>query len=86
MPSDETTAPTDMDNPAPPAAEAEEEVMGERIDRLSGEPAPDISPEEFARLQQGGPLNLDSRGRIRANRRSDDNPGVTLRRRRAWYA
>jgi hypothetical protein len=53
---------------------------------LSGEPAPDISPEEFARLQQHGAINIDSRGRIRVNRRDEADPGVSLRKRRAWYA
>jgi hypothetical protein len=60
--------------------------LGEAVDRLAGEPAPDITPEEFARLQRGGkPLHIDSRGRIRADRLSEDDPGVSLRKRRAWY-
>jgi hypothetical protein len=59
--------------------------MHERIDRLGGEPAPDISPEEFARLQRAGTLHIDPQGRVRANRREENDPGVSLRKRRAWY-
>ncbi len=65
---------------------AEAGMIQDRVSRLSGEPAPDISPEEFARLQQNGAINIDSRGRIRVNRRDEADPGVTLRKRRAWYA
>lgn len=57
----------------------------ERVDRLAGEPAPDISPEEFARLQRAGTLHIDAQGRVRANRREENDPGVSLRKRRAWY-
>ncbi len=60
--------------------------LNERIDRLGGEPAPDISPEEFARLQQSGTLHIDAQGRVRATRREEADPGVSLRKRRAWYA
>ncbi|MHB8627882.1 MAG: hypothetical protein ACYDBJ_14755 [Aggregatilineales bacterium] len=60
--------------------------MRERVDRLGGEPAPDISPQEFARLQQSGALHIDPQGRVRANRREEADPGVSLRKRRAWYA
>lgn len=63
----------------------DDDGIGERVDRLSGEPAPDISPEEFARLQRGGTINFDARGRIRENRRDGSDPGVSLRKRRAWY-
>lgn len=75
---------------APPAAASmppgDEEVIGERIHRLSGEAAPDLSPEEFARLQRsGGAINIDPRGRIRVGRRDESDPGVSLRKRRAWY-
>ncbi len=59
--------------------------LHERIDRLGGEPAPDISPEEFARLQRTGAVHLDAQGRVRANRREESDPGVSLRKRRAWY-
>ena len=82
--------------PAPPGPSAppepasmppgDEEVIGERINRLSGEAAPDLSPEEFARLQRsGGAINIDPRGRIRVGRRDESDPGVSLRKRRAWY-
>jgi hypothetical protein len=81
---DETQMPPD--DTASGAEEEVPNVMGERIDRLSGEAAPDLSPEEFARLQRGGALNIDSRGRVRVNRRDVDDPGVSLRKRRAWYA
>jgi hypothetical protein len=64
----------------------EDKTMQDRIDRLGGEAAPDISPEEFARLQRDGSLHIDSRGRVRANRRDESDPGVSLRKRRAWYA
>jgi len=69
-------APPDHDNP---------ENLHERVDRLVGEPAPDISAEEFARLQRTGTVNLDAQGRVRANRREEEDAGVSLRKRRAWY-
>lgn len=79
--------------PLPPLSEEEQRneeaaeagMIQDRVSRLSGEPAPDISPEEFARLQQHGAINIDSRGRIRVNRRDENDPGVSLRKRRAWY-
>ena len=58
----------------------------ERLERLGGEPAPVITPEEFARLQQQGQVHIDARGRVRTTRRSDAEAGVSLRKRRAWYA
>ncbi len=69
-----------------PVAPTEDDQMRDRIDRLGGEVAPDISPEEFARLQRTGSLHIDSHGRVRANRRDETDPGVSLRKRRAWYA
>ncbi len=69
-----------------PVAPTEDDQMRDRIDRLGGEAAPDISPEEFARLQRTGSLHIDSHGRVRANRRDETDPGVSLRKRRAWYA
>lgn len=60
--------------------------MGERLERLGGEPAPVITPEEFARLQKAGQVHIDSRGRVRTTRRSDAEAGVSLRKRRAWYS
>ena len=74
-------------NPAQPeAVPTEDDRMRDRIDRLGGAAAPDISPEEFARLQRTGSLHIDSHGRVRANRRDETDPGVSLRKRRAWYA
>lgn len=67
----------------PPAAD---DRMDERLERLGGEPAPVITPEEFARLQRSGQVNIDARGRVRTARRaSEANEGVSLRKRRAWY-
>jgi hypothetical protein len=68
-----------------PPTPTDEDQMNERINRLGGEAAPDISPEEFARLQRTGSLHIDSHGRVRANRRDETDPGVSLRKRRAWY-
>lgn len=60
--------------------------MGARLERLGGEPAPDISPEEFARLQQSGQIHIDPRGRVRSGRQHQhQDAGVSLRKRRAWY-
>jgi hypothetical protein len=78
-----------VNNPPPaenvPPGDENADNMSERIDRLGGEPAPDISPEEFARLQNSGSIHLDPQGRVRANRREESDPGVSLRKRRAWY-
>ncbi len=63
----------------------DQQGMDNRLERLGGEPAPDISPEEFARLQAEGQLVIDSRGRVRSARRAKDGSGVTLQKRRAWY-
>jgi hypothetical protein len=80
--------------PPPPQPEApvsanhsgyEDEGMTDRLERLGGEPAPVITPEEFARLQQEGRVNIDSRGRVRTTRRNDSDVGASLRKRRAWY-
>ena len=60
--------------------------MGDRLERLGGEPAPAITPEEFERLQKAGQVHIDSRGRVRTARRSGAEAGVSLRKRRAWYA
>jgi hypothetical protein len=72
----------------PPAASNnhhDDDQMNDRLERLGGEPAPVITPEEFARLQQAGQVHIDSRGRVRTTRRSDSEAGVSLRKRRAWY-
>lgn len=71
---------------APPVEERTDDGMKDRLERLGGEPAPVITPEEFARLQKMGQVNIDARGRVRTARRSgEENEGVTLRKRRAWY-
>ncbi len=57
----------------------------ERLERLGGEPAPVITPEEFARLQNAGQVRIDAHGRVRTARRSDAEAGVSLHKRRAWY-
>jgi len=62
------------------------EDMDDRLERLGGEPAPAITPEEFERLQKAGQVHIDSRGRVRTARRSGAEAGVSLRKRRAWYA
>jgi hypothetical protein len=62
-----------------------DDTLEDRTSRLSGEEAPDLSPEEFAKLQNSGNLNFDARGRLRLERPDEDDPGISLRRRRAWY-
>jgi hypothetical protein len=59
--------------------------LGDRLERLGGEPAPPITPEEFARLQKAGQVHIDARGRVRTASRSGPNAGVSLKKRRAWY-
>lgn len=91
LPPEQDAPPADNtadDNSAPPRDEAvpgDDARMGERLERLGGEPAPVITPEEFARLQKAGQVHIDSRGRVRTSRRSDAEAGVSLRKRRAWY-
>lgn len=96
-PPEQTTPPpadnTPVANATPPAAQtpaapppaAPPPDMQQRVDRLAGEPAPDITPEEFARLQKLGSLNIDPRGRVRPDLGREDDPGVSVRKRRAWY-
>lgn len=67
-------------------ASSNNDDLGDRLERLGGEPAPVITPEEFARLQKAGQVHIDSRGRVRTASRSGPNTGVSLRKRRAWYA
>ena len=81
----DTPRPDDVQDNVEQGAGNGNDSMRERVDRLGGEPAPDISPEEFARLQQSGALHIDPQGRVRANRREEADPGVSLRKRRAWY-
>lgn len=71
--------------PPAPANVPEDDRMDERLERLGGEPAPAITPEEFARLQRAGQVHIDAQGRVRAARRSDAEAGVSLKKRRAWY-
>ncbi|MGB1286284.1 MAG: hypothetical protein ACPG7F_07125 [Aggregatilineales bacterium] len=68
-----------------PNSRPAEEGMNDRLERLGGEPAPVITPEEFARLQKAGQVHIDSSGRVRTARRSGSEAGVSLRKRRAWY-
>jgi hypothetical protein len=72
---------TDRNNITP-----DDDNLDERVERLGGEPAPVITPEEFARLQKAGQVHIDSRGRVRTASRSGPDAGVSLRKRRAWYA
>jgi hypothetical protein len=71
--------------PEAASAPVSDNAMNERLERLGGEPAPVITPEEFARLQKQGQVNIDARGRVRTARRSGADAGVSLRKRRAWY-
>ncbi len=73
-----------LEKPPKPSVDAEMR-MEERLERLGGEPAPAITPEEFARLQRAGQVHIDAQGRVRTTRRSDAEAGVSLRKRRAWY-
>ncbi|MCD4686494.1 MAG: hypothetical protein K8S97_11225 [Anaerolineae bacterium] len=78
---DETDAP--VDEVAPDNRNTDD--LSPRLERLGGEPAPDITPEEFARLQQAGQIHIDPRGRVRTAQRDDTDAGISLRKRRAWY-
>ncbi len=73
----------DIDQPADDSAPDDD--LSPRLERLGGEPAPDITPEEFARLQQAGQIHIDPRGRVRTTQRNETDAGVSLRKRRAWY-
>ncbi len=79
------TGPRAPATPPPASPPAGDPRMQERLERLGGEPAPVITPEEFARLQKQGQVNIDARGRVRTARRSGEDVGVSLRKRRAWY-
>ncbi|MFZ4813463.1 MAG: hypothetical protein ACOYL5_02925 [Phototrophicaceae bacterium] len=80
-----TDQPQDQTPNTPPEAPSDED-MSQRLERLGGEPAPVITPEEFARLQKAGQVHIDSVGRVRTARsRNEDDGGVSLRKRRAWY-
>jgi len=73
------------DDGHPPQDKPLPEDLGPRLERLGGEPAPDITPEEFARLQQAGQIHIDPRGRVRTTARDELDAGISLRKRRAWY-
>jgi hypothetical protein len=77
--------PTPAAPPPPPTTPEDPLRMEERLERLGGEPAPAITPEEFARLQKAGQVHIDARGRVRTARRNEAEAGVSLRKRRAWY-
>ncbi len=83
---DSPNEPASSPTAATPEAPEAEDTMKKRLERLGGEPAPAISPEEFARLQQAGQIHIDSRGRVRTARREETDAGMSLRKRRAWYA
>ncbi len=94
VPAAGTAAPPDFDAQPPAeaplpldeaAAAGADDRMGERLERLGGEPAPVITPEEFARLQRAGQVHIDARGRVKTARPSDVEAGVSLKKRRAWY-
>lgn len=68
-----------------PQGSPDADRMNQRLERLGGEPAPVITPEEFARLQKAGQVHIDARGRVRTERPRGVDPGVSLRKRRAWY-
>lgn len=80
---EENNQPNNDVNNTPNASQDDD--MGDRLERLGGEPAPVITPEEFARLQKAGQVHIDSRGQVRSAGRSGPNTGVSLRKRRAWY-
>jgi hypothetical protein len=81
MADDNNNIPVDNNEPI----DSPDDDLGDRLERLGGEPAPVITPEEFARLQKAGQVHIDSRGRVRTASRSGPNAGVSLRKRRAWY-
>jgi len=85
LPPEEAPAPPAPEKPAPPPELPEVDGYEERLERLGGEPAPVITPEEFARLQKAGQVHIDARGRVQTARRTDAEAGVSLRKRRAWY-
>lgn len=85
--SDQDKNPNDSldENMSDSSERASSDDLGDRLERLGGEPAPAITPEEFERLQKAGQVHIDSRGRVRTARRSGAEAGVSLRKRRAWY-
>ncbi len=85
-PPDAAPPPVEDVPPQTGTAEQAPEDLKPRLQRLGGEPAPDITPEEFARLQEAGQIHIDPRGRVRTTRRDETDAGISLRKRRAWYA
>jgi len=86
MTDNENNNPENTENDSKETRDLNNDGLDERIERLGGEPAPVITPEEFARLQRAGQVHIDSGGRVRtARRRDEDDGGVSLRKRRAWY-
>lgn len=87
-PADDNTPLTPPPDDTPSSADADPSSpdLGPRLERLGGEPAPDITPEEFARLQQAGQIHIDPRGRVRTTQRDETDAGISLRKRRAWYS
>ncbi len=77
--------PPGEDTEQPETSAPDNADLGPRLERLGGEPAPDITPEEFARLQEAGQIHIDPRGRVRTTQRDETDAGVSLRKRRAWY-
>ncbi len=77
--------PKDEQTPGNPPDDEDEGDIRPRLERLGGEPAPDITPEEFARLQQAGQIHIDPRGRVQTTQRTETDAGISLRKRRAWY-
>jgi hypothetical protein len=80
-----TQPPNDEQAPDTPTDDEDDSDIKPRLERLGGEPAPDITPEEFARLQQAGQIHIDPRGRVRTTQRTETDAGISLRKRRAWY-
>ena len=76
-PVDNTDLPVEGSEAVPPAPpnlpenNVSADGMDERLERLGGEPAPAITPEEFARLQKAGQVHIDARGRVKTARRTD---------------
>lgn len=88
-PADDGNQPAPPTSDTPPAHSSGPDSLDDlrpRLERLGGEPAPDITPEEFARLQQAGQIHIDPRGRVRTTQRDETDAGISLRKRRAWYS
>jgi hypothetical protein len=84
-PPEDMPLPRQNTNASSASSADDEPSMEERLERLGGEPAPVITPEEFARLQKAGQVHIDARGRVQTTGRSGADAGVSLHKRRAWY-